>query len=103
MNLLVAESAVLETRAPQIVQCRGDRSQGPVGRGRGTGQVRVAFEANEPHLCAGQHAWIGRAVWLMARPAAFHFYRRVFKDERPPLIPVALEAAGLVSVDRLNH
>jgi len=59
----------------------------------------VTFETKLPHAASLQHLRIRRAVRRVARRAAFHLQRSMFKNERALLIAVALDTRR-VSTDR---
>src|SRR5947209_4124197 len=102
MHLLMADVAVLKTRATQIVECRRRGAQRSVGGCRWPWEVRMALQAHESHFVARQHPRIGGAVRLVARRAAFQPHRSVLEGERTSLVTMTLETAGLVGIRRLE-
>src|SRR5215472_18142084 len=87
MHLLMTESAVLESRAAQVMECRRHRSQcGCRYRQR---QIGMAFEAYEPHLWPRQHPGVCGSVRLVAGAAAFQVRRRMWEHEGAGLLAVA--------------
>jgi|SRR5690348_5637000 hypothetical protein len=101
MHLLVADSAVLESRASQIMKGRWHCTERPVERGTRRRQIGVTLEANETNLRPGQHAGIGGAVWLMAAGTALQSDGSMLEDEGTAFIAVAFKAAGFVGIDGL--
>ena len=57
---------------------------------------RVALKAKAVHVAAYEQARIRRSVWKMARGAALSLDRRMFVNERPEGIDVALGANGVL-------
>src|ERR1035441_9789845 len=93
VDLHVADGAILELRAEQVVKRGRDSAQrGRIldGSRRG-GQVGMALEAQVADFRAGQHARVGGTVWLMAGAAAFQAHRRVLEGERTAQVAVAAE------------
>ena len=102
MHLLVANGAVLEARASQIMQCRRHGTQCAIDGRAGFRKIGVAFHADEPNLRPGEHARIGGTVRLMARRTALQSHGSMFENEGASLIAMTLEAARLVGIHRLN-
>ena len=61
--------------------------------------VGMALDAELPNAAAFEHLWIGRSVRRMACRATFELERRMFIDEGPLFIGVALYT-GLISANR---
>ena len=99
----MADGTVLEARAADIVNRGTNRAQGAVGSGGWRRQVGVALHADLSNFVARQHAWVGGAVGLMARNAAFEAHRSVVERERPDLITVALGTAGFTGARGLER
>ena len=102
MHLLVTGGAILEPRAAQIVDGGPHCGQCRVSRGIRHRQVGVALHANEAHLRARQHAWIGGPVGLVAGAAAFQSHRGVFEGKGSDFIAVAFGASRFVRTCGLN-
>src|ERR1035441_10308264 len=99
VDLDVADGAILELRAEQVMKRGRDSAQrGRIldGPGRG-GQVGMALQAQVADFRAGQHAWVGGAVRLMAGGAAFQAHGRVLKSEWAAQVAVAAETAWFVA------
>src|ERR1035437_7768623 len=102
MHLLVTKGAVLETRAPQIMDCRPHRSQCRVGSGSGHGQVGMALHAHEAHFMPDQHPRIRRPMRLVAGTASFEAHGSVLERKRSHFIAVAFAAIWFVESRGLN-
>src|SRR5690349_5932912 len=90
MHLLVANGAVLEARASQIMQCRRHGTQCAIDGRAGSRKIGVAFHADEPNLRPGEHARIGGTVRLMARRTALQSHGSMFENEGASLIAMTL-------------
>ena len=98
----MAEGAVLEARAPQIVERRRDRAERPVGRRRRApaGWRGIPGRRTAPARASACAGWPSRAAG--GRRAAFQLHRGVLEDEGAALIAVAIDAARLVGLDGLD-
>lgn len=92
MHLNVAGCAVADARIAKVMEGWG-RAAGSSSRSETIG---VAFQTLQMDFGPREHAGIGRAVRLMAGPAAFLAYGRMLKNKRPAEAAVAIEAAGFV-------
>src|SRR3954451_7466852 len=93
----MANRAVAESRAPQIMECRGNAAEIAARIRLGPrGHVGMAFKTRKPDFMTVQHPWIRGAVRLVAGPASISASGRMLKREWPALIGVAFEAARLV-------
>jgi len=103
VHFLVTQRALLESRASQIVQRRWSGSQRAVRGRRGPRQVGMTLQTDETRLRSRQHSRISRAVRLVACGARLGFDGRVLENKGPAFIRVALEAAGIVGINGLQH
>ena len=97
VNLLVADGAVPVAGRSEIVKCRRNYARDYSGC-VGHRQVRVAFEANQPHFLPDQHLRIRGAVRHVATLAAFLAHGGMLERERPAFVAVTVETARFVGV-----
>src|SRR3954452_15851824 len=102
MHLLVANGAVLETGAAQIVKRWRHCAESRLSGKRRRGQVGVAFQAKLGDMGTIQHPRVRAAMRLMAGAAAFELHRSVLEREGTYFIAVALGAARFGGARRLN-
>src|SRR5688500_1759270 len=87
---------VLESRQAQVMKSRRARPQGFLLAGQPR-RVGVAFQTERLHAVARKHARVIRAVWGMARHAAFQFDGRVLEYKWTALVTMTFQACEITA------